>query len=420
MIIRDFKFLLLSILLSVYLPAFSQQDDTTTDINEEDNDTVSVDTTVVPVSTRPWPENVRQRLNGLLQNDMFRTSQLGMEVYDLTDDSIIFGYNRQQRMRPASTMKLITSISAINTLGGGYQFRTQLFYTGTVNDKTLKGNVYCVGGFDPRFNSDDMNAFVESIRKMGVDTIRGSLFADVSMKDADRLGNGWCWDDDEDPLSPLLISRKDMFMSRFVSELREAGIVVDSTTSQGQLPRDAYILCTRFHTIDQILMRMMKESDNLYAESMFYQIAASTGSYPATYKHARSVINQLISKLGLQPSDYTVADGSGLSLYNYVTPELEVAFLRYAYRNSNVYLHLYPSLPIAGRDGSLHNRMRSGMAAGNVHAKTGTVTGVSSLAGYCTAANGHVLCFSIINQGVTRVRIGRSFQDRVCQVLCQP
>jgi serine-type D-Ala-D-Ala carboxypeptidase/endopeptidase (penicillin-binding protein 4) len=419
MIIRDFKFFLLFVLLLVYLPVFSQEDDIT-DINEEDNDTISADTIAIPVSTMPWPENVRQRLNNLLQNDMFRTSQMGMEVYDLTDDSIIFSFNSQQRMRPASTMKLITSISAINTLGGGYQFRTQLFYTGTINDKTLRGNVYCVGGFDPRFNSDDMNAFVESIRKMGVDTIRGSLFADVSMKDPDRLGNGWCWDDDEDPLSPLLISRKDIFMNRFVSELHEAGIVVDSTTFQGLLPRGAYILCTRFHTIDQILMRMMKESDNLYAESMFYQIAASTGFHPATYKHARSVINQLISKLGLQPSDYTVADGSGLSLYNYVTPELEVAFLRYAYRNNNVYLHLYPSLPIAGRDGSLRNRMRTGMAAGNVHAKTGTVTGVSSLAGYCTAANGHVLCFSIINQGVTRARIGRSFQDRVCQVLCQP
>src|SRR5574344_46093 len=418
--IRYFKFFLLSILFSVYLPAFSQEDDTTADISEEDNDTISADTTSVPISTKPWPENIRKRLNSLLQNDMFRTSQLGLEVYDLTDDSLIFAYNHQQRMRPASTMKLITSISAINTLGGGYQFRTQLFYTGTINNKTLKGNVYCVGGFDPRFNSDDMNAFVESIRKMGVDTIRGSLFADVSMKDADRLGNGWCWDDDEDPLSPLLISRKDTFMRRFISELRETGVVVDSATSQSQLPAGAYLLCTRFHTIDQILMRMMKESDNLYAESMFYQIAASTGSHPATYKHARSVINQLISKLGLQPSDYIVADGSGLSLYNYVSPQLEVAFLRYAYRNSNIYLHLYPSLPIAGRDGSLRTRMRTGMAAGNVHAKTGTVTGISSLAGYCTAGNGHVLCFSIINQGVTRARVGRSFQDRVCQVLCQP
>src|SRR5574344_321489 len=88
--IRYFKFFLLSILFSVYLPAFSQEDDTTADISEEDNDTISADTTSVPISTKPWPENIRKRLNSLLQNDMFRTSQLGLEVYDLTDDSLIY------------------------------------------------------------------------------------------------------------------------------------------------------------------------------------------------------------------------------------------------------------------------------------------------------------------------------------------
>ena len=64
--------------------------------------------------------------------------------------------------------------------------------------------------------------------------------------------------------------------------------------------------------------------------------------------------------------------------------------------------------------------MRHGYARGNVHAKTGTVTGVSSLAGYCTAANGHVLCFSIINMGIRHTSSGRRFQDKVCEALCRP
>lgn len=424
--LKEIKYILLSLLLIISIPAFSQEDETSLSGNHDDEndsvvvDSIETDTVGMSANTLPWPENIRQRIGAYLKNDMFRTSQVGMQVFDLTADSVLFAYNAQQRMRPASTMKVLTAITAINALGGSYQFRTQLFYTGNIDNNTLNGNVYCVGGFDPRFNSDDMNAFVESIRRMGIDTIRGTLYADMSMKDANRLGNGWCWDDDEDPLSPLLISRKDVFMTRFVSELRDAGVVVEAPISSGRLPGGAYSVCTRFHSIDQILMKMMKESDNLYAESMFYQIAASEGVRPSTYRHAREVVNQLISKLGLHPSDYDVADGSGLSLYNYVTPELEVAFLKYAYHNSNIFLHLYPSLPIAGRDGTLKNRMRSGGAAGNVHAKTGTVTAVSSLAGYCTAANGHVLCFSIINQGVRRTRIGRSFQDRICQVLCQP
>ena len=56
----------------------------------------------------------------------------------------------------------------------------------------------------------------------------------------------------------------------------------------------------------------------------------------------------------------------------------------------------------------------------NVKAKTGTLTGVISLAGYCTASNGHQLCFAILNQGVMRASDARHFQDRVCEVLCNP
>jgi D-alanyl-D-alanine carboxypeptidase/D-alanyl-D-alanine-endopeptidase (penicillin-binding protein 4) len=396
------------------------------EVNEDDNDTIAaeVDSAATDsvlndsIAALPWPENIRYQINNYLKNKLFETSQVGMEVYDLTADSVIFAYNEKQRMRPASTMKLLTAITAINTLGGSYRFRTQVYYTGRIDSCILNGDVYCVGGFDPRFNGDDMNAFVESFRRMGVDTIRGDLYADVSMKDGSRLGLGWCWDDGEDPLSPLLISRKDNFMNRFAEELQEHGIYVTGNIKTGTLPNEAYAVNARFHSIDQILMRMMKESDNLYAEAMFYQIAASTGAKPASYRHARNVIKQLIAKFGIPASNYDIADGSGLSLYNYVTPELEVAFLKYAYANNNIYLHLYPSLPIAGIDGTLKNRMHAGNTFGNVHAKTGSVTGVSSLAGYCKASNGHNLCFSIINQGVNRTREGRRFQDKVCQALC--
>ena len=86
----------------------------------------------------------------------------------------------------------------------------------------------------------------------------------------------------------------------------------------------------------------------------------------------------------------------------------------------NIYNHLNQALPIAGVDGTLKKRMKGGFASGNVRAKTGTVTGISSLAGYCKSSNGHTLCFSIINQGLIHGRNGRAFQDRVCTVLCSP
>jgi len=409
------------LLLIVALPLQAQvNDENIEDKDDDKGDSALVDSVVVDSVSRPWPQSVQYRLDQLMKSDLLKTSQLGLMVYDLDADSAIYCYHEKQLMRPASTMKLITAITAIDKLGGSYRFKTDLCYTGKIENNTLTGNVYCVGGFDPRFNADDMKAFVESLHKMGVDTIRGNLMADKTMKDSATLGEGWCWDDDNPVLSPLVFSRKDVFMERFKKELESAGIVLDVGMGEMRKPEDAYCIVSRFHTIDQVLMKMLKESDNLYAEAMFYQIAASTGNRPATAKSGRAVIKCLISKIGLDPSRYRIADGSGLSLYNYVSPELLVRMLRYAYQNNNIYLHLHPSLPIAGVDGTLRSRMKGSFTKDNVHAKTGTVTGISSLAGYCTAANGHHLCFAIINQGVMHGKNGRIFQDRVCITLCSP
>ena len=90
-------------------------------------------------------DSLRIRLDSLLQDPMFETSQVGMMVYDLTADSVCYRYNERQLLRPASTMKLVTAITALDQLGGGYQFHTRLYYTGTINNGRLDGDIYCVG-----------------------------------------------------------------------------------------------------------------------------------------------------------------------------------------------------------------------------------------------------------------------------------
>ena len=375
---------------------------------------IIVSDTIVSDTIAPqlqWPENVSARLDSLMNEPLLKKTQLGLMVYDLTADSVIYKQGERQTLRPASTMKLVTAITAIDKLGGGYQFRTSLYYTGLIERNILRGNLYCVGGMDPRFNNDDMLAFVESIQKMGIDTICGRLIADTSMKDDTRLGEGWCWDDDNPSLTPLLIGKKDMFMERFRQELNDVGVVVvdneEAIANNKTKNRPLIHLCSRFHSLDQVLIRMLKESDNLYAESVLYQLAAAGGIKNASATHARQWINKLVTRSGLTP-------------YNYVSAELMVSLLRYAYHNQNVYGHLYPALPIAGVDGTLEKRMKGAFTNGNVRAKTGTLTGISSLAGYCTAANGHQLAFAIINQGVLRNASGRTFQDKVCTALCEP
>ena len=384
-------------------------------------DSTMLDSLAADTQKLPWPESVQVGIDKLLKSKMFETSHVGLMVWDLEADSCIYRHNERQLMRPASTMKLLTAITALDKLGGSYQFKTQLKYTGTIENGVLSGDVYCVGGMDPRFNNDDMAAFANSLKEMGIDTIKGSIYADRSMKDADLLGEGWCWDDDNPVLSPLVFSRKDIFMDRFLAKLKDVGIVYEGMYAAIKTcPSNAFSVCTRFHTMDQILHKMMKDSDNLYAESMYYQIAASTDDRPASAKSARNVERQLVRKIGLDPSRYKFADGSGLSLYNYLSAELETMLLRYAYRNENIKVHLMQSLPIGGVDGTLKKRMKNSFTHGNVKAKTGTLTGVISLAGYCKAANGHDLCFSIINNGIMHGSNARNFADKVCALLCQP
>ena len=74
-----------------------------------------------------WPKLVQHHIDMLLKSDMFKTSQVGLMIYDLDADSTIYRFNERQLMRPASTMKVITAIAAIDKLGGSYQFKTEMY-----------------------------------------------------------------------------------------------------------------------------------------------------------------------------------------------------------------------------------------------------------------------------------------------------
>ena len=384
-------------------------------------DTLAADTLVTDLL--PWPHRLTVQVDSALtMSPMLQTSQLGLYIYDLTADSALYRHGYRQTLRPASTMKLVTAITALEQLPADYRLKTSLYYSGTIGNGTLRGNLYVVGGMDPMFDTVDMNYFVNHIRHLGIDTICGNILADRSFKDSDLLGEGWCWDDDNPPLSPLLIDRKDEFIERLERALERDSVVLGDVSGVQRLAFNAQrstLICSRSHTVDELLVDMMKDSDNLYAEALFYHLAANAGARPAKGKVAANQVKKMIQKVGLRPGDYKIADGSGLSLYNYVSPELQVRLLRYIWKRPQLFDRLVDTLPIASVDGTLKSRMTKGAAAGNIHAKTGTVSGISSLAGYCTASNGHVLCFSIINQGVMRIADGRAMQDQICEIMCK-
>ena len=380
-----------------------------------------ITTTTAQQDVRQWKDYVGTSIDSLLKNDLFCTSQVGICIYDLTADSLIYSYNERQTMRPASTEKLITAITALDVLGAGYRLNTEISYTGNITDGTLNGNLFCKGSADPLITLKDIVRMAADVKTYGIDTIRGSIYFDKSVKDNSELGEGWCWDDDNPSLSALTVNGNDIFCESFVQALRDTAVILDADINFSICPDTAKIISSTSHTIMDILPRMMKESDNLHAESVFYNIAATRRNKWATAKDAAAVIDSIARRLGHRKSEYRIADGSGLSLYNYTTPEIEISFLRHAYSKKDIYEVLYLTLPVAGLDGTLKRRMRNNAyARGNVRAKTGSLSGVSSLAGYCRAANHHDIAFCIINQGVLRSKRARDFQDKVCAILCEP
>ena len=384
-----------------------------------------VDTAVVSDSLyaiQHYRERVSLRLDTLMTDSLLETTQLGLMVWDLTTDSLVYQHNARHLLRPASVMKVLTAVTALDCLGYDYRFTTSIYYKGSIVQGQLRGDLVCVGGMDPLCAVSDVRALAKAVRSLGITSIRGRIVLDTSMKDAEKWGEGWCWDDKNPTLSPLLVDGLPQFATLLPRELRSAGVATGSATVvNGRLSSGATLVAQRWHTLDEVLEQMMKDSDNLFAESTYYQVAASSKRRPATAADAQAIERDLLERCGLHGDDYRLADGSGRSLYNYLSAEMLVQLLRYAWLQPTVYGHLLPVLPIAGVDGTLKKRMVDDPGAcGNVQAKTGTVTGVSSLAGYLTAPDGHRLVFAVINQGVRRSSEGRRFQDALCHILCTP
>ena len=167
-----------------------------------------------------------------------------------------------------------------------------------------------------------------------------------------------------------------------------------------------------------VMEKALKKSDNLCAETMFILMGMTLEDANRTsFEDGGEAVKMFMKEVvGRSPEDYNIIDGSGLSPYNLVSPDLMIEYLKLGSRHEM----FITSLPVSGTDGTLRNRMKRGKAFGNVHAKTGSVTGVSTLAGFAKqTSTGHRLAFVIFNQNILKSREARNFQDKVCELLCR-
>ena len=443
-------------------------------------------------------DSVVESIDQIIYEKLPEGTDIALMVYDLTNDTTLYAYRERIMCRPASVQKVITSVTALSSLGSDYKFKTSLRTQGSIKDSVLNGNLYLVGGLDPALNEHELRSMVSDLRKAGVKRINGTIYADVSIMDSTYWATGWCWDDapasfqpyisplmvhqgfvgiqvkptvkgqapevtlypanntikvinkaitQDNTLGPLSITRDwmhndntilvqgnckrrqstdlsvvgsaDFTFALFRQYLDEAGISYGKY-GWGTCPVVARDLSVVSHGLPAIVKEALKESNNLFAEAMFLQTGRLQQPKEITFKASAKFLENFVGrKFGVFTSSFNIVDGSGLSMYDLCSPQFMVDMLTLIYRDPELYPVLYKSLPISGVDGTLKTRLTEKTTLNRVHAKTGSVTGSCTLAGYIHTADGRDLAFCIMNEGAVKMAPSRKVQDQICTVLCE-
>lgn len=191
---------------------------------------------------------------------------------------------------------------------------------------------------------------------------------------------------------------RDALVRRGVSVLGSTRVVESSDRNEAKLDlsRLAEVASLESVPLGEEIKIVNKESQNLHAEILLRVLGTEHGpADKASDAAGIDLVGQFLKKAGVDPAELSIQDGSGLSRMNLVTPGATARLLAYMARHK--YDQVFEdSLPIAAHDGTLHRRMSNSAAAGNLHAKTGTLRYVHSLAGYVNTARGDKLAFSFV------------------------
>lgn len=168
------------------------------------------------------------------------------------------------------------------------------------------------------------------------------------------------------------------------------------------------------------LQNMLKNSDNLYANCLFKKMGQVRNGAPGTWQNAGSCVRTFLEKqVGLNIDEMVLLDGDGQSRYNLCTPRQIVDFLVFIHQRFAFSSEFMASLPISGIDGTLENRLCEECVKCKVRAKTGSMTGISSLAGYATSAGGEMFAFCIMINGFVKSsqNYKTQLEDQICNFL---
>jgi len=368
--------------------------------------------------------SVSAEIGAILAERGVAASDAGIFIWDIDAARPVSALNSGAPLVPASNMKLVTTAAALISWGAGHRFDTELYVRGDrIIDGILLGDVYLHGGGDPSLSTrpyqrDELGlttasfeSFVRRLRGLGVHTVGGRVLGDENWFDRERGVPVWkpgfeayCGPlsalsgneglHDGDPVdAPAAYSAKLLTVA-----LRKAGIKVMGKPGSGPVPAGAWVIQRQSSAPLRVLLkRQNKQSDNLFAETFVKGLGKDFQDLGST-EAGVLVSGATLASMNVPAKAYVVQDGSGLSYGDRLTPYAIVRLLGAMYQRPD-FDAFYDSLAIAGKDGTLANRMRESAATGNARAKTGTLDVATSLSGYVRSANGHLVAFSILVSG---------------------
>lgn len=361
------------------------------------------------------------------------TQQAWAQPYELsylvirTRDGAVLWQQESEKLRtPASTLKLLTAASAMENLAPTHRFSTRLQSDTTPREQAIQ-NLYLLGDADPELTDQALKNFVLTLKKSGITRIYGNLFVDPGPYSFPPYGQGWAWDDaghgymseigglslesgafpvgatDTEPWLehqpqaspqgrwsvpgkhgllvhgplPGTVAPPQVHLragERLREELRQQGLEFSGRVLEGRGGKEKVTLGTHLsRELKDILKHALEVSDNLASELV----------YRANQQRLPEVLKQ---------EQLKVVDGSGLSRYNLVSARHLVMVLQ---NSRKVFLEI---LPQAG-EGTLKKRFLEGATSGRIKAKTGTLSSVSSLAGFLLPDTENECAFAILING---------------------
>jgi serine-type D-Ala-D-Ala carboxypeptidase/endopeptidase (penicillin-binding protein 4) len=370
-------------------------------------------------------------------------SRTGLFVLNASTGDVSCRASAGTRRLLASNTKLYTTAASLVRFGPADRIPTTLWAKGSIQGGVLNGSLYLVGGGDPALASrafagrfrgglgTNLFALSNSVAAAGIRRVTGRLVADDTVFDRLRgvADSGFATSPYIGPLSGLQFNSgfADSNASHFAADparvaaaklvrsLRKHGIGISSRIGVGALPRGSTrIGFVRSPRMARIIDWTNVNSDNLFAETLLKRLGAKFGSRGST-RAGTAVVERFARS---HDSAIQQVDGSGLTAAGGASPT-QVGRLLAAMRATPVDADFVESLPVAGREGTLAERMRGTAAAGRCRAKTGTLTGVSTLSGYCFNRSGKVMVFSILMNGVRDLSLAHRLQDQMAALIAR-